>query len=76
MLVLGSGGHCKLERTEPAQNIWPMHHPWVGGSGACEGRVAPSDALGLATAVEMVNVGTAVPGTVVVVLLMVAANMV
>lgn len=52
-----------------------MHHPWVGGSGACEGRVAPSDALGLATAVEMVNVGNAVPG-VVLVLLIVAANMV
>jgi hypothetical protein len=38
-----------------------MHQSWVGGSGACAGRVALSDALGLATEVEMVSVGTPVP---------------
>jgi len=40
-----------------------MHQFWIGGSGAWEGRVALSEALGLATDVEKVSVGTAVPTT-------------
>lgn len=33
----------------------PGHHACFGGSGTCEGRLAPNEAVGLATAVEMVN---------------------
>ncbi len=33
----------------------PGHHACLGGSGICEGRLAPNEAVGLATAVETVN---------------------
>lgn len=43
-----------------------MHQFWIGGSGAWEGRVVLSGALGLATDVEKVSVGTPVPEVVLV----------
>jgi len=49
-----------IRRTGPGQNISLGHQACTGGRGTCEGNVAVRGAVGLATAVTCVRVGTPV----------------